>query len=562
MKNYLKQIIKSTILEATRYKKETGKTFERWQDKLLKYEQEGGYYISFSFIPRVGLYPINKYNTPIGFYTYPLKQSKIENFAVDRPYMAIVRPKPDAKILYMSSYTNQNLKIDCDKLIKAGYSEEIIEQAKEDARFLSSPGMIWNVTRVLSKTEELTESVSTPEEENIAKAKFRTISKLSIFTPLRKKLELYNSDLSKDEKEYLNSIGLGPKKLFTSYEIDAFRAQVYGNYSAKDKNFFKQLLPLERELLSQGKILKSYIPHTSDERGGGSTAKWTHILLKDLGYDGVVDDSGEGVIHKNEPSQAVFFNRAALEIIEIIQKPEEISKARELFSSRKLASLIKNPNFSTTEFSELLKKELTNPKFNIKDFLSEEDIPEPALFELVKVINKLDQLRVVFDYYENPNISDRIVDEVLNKNLDKTNESYVALLEDIAQNIYISEKSRSKVLNSISDKNDLVRILKTIMESNSSEILKSKDLARKILSIENYDLYKNLAYFAPTDEIADLLISSIKNNFSMSEKKDIVVELLRFNDKLTKNAKDYLTVKIKANPYLGEESLKDLKIYR
>jgi hypothetical protein len=44
---------------------------------------------------------------------------------------------------------------------------------------------------------------------------------------------------------------------------------------------------------------------------------WQSILRKTLKIDGMVDD-GEGIIHENEPTQAVFFNPAAIEVVKRI----------------------------------------------------------------------------------------------------------------------------------------------------------------------------------------------------------------------------------------------------
>lgn len=45
--------------------------------------------------------------------------------------------------------------------------------------------------------------------------------------------------------------------------------------------------------------------------------KWTNILRQI--YDGVVDDQGDGFIHTNEPTQAVFFNRKFLKVLDLIK---------------------------------------------------------------------------------------------------------------------------------------------------------------------------------------------------------------------------------------------------
>ena len=51
-----------------------------------------------------------------------------------------------------------------------------------------------------------------------------------------------------------------------------------------------------------------------NERGKSSSTLWNKIF-RNLGYDGVADKSGEGIIHPSEPTQAVFFDRTKLEVL-------------------------------------------------------------------------------------------------------------------------------------------------------------------------------------------------------------------------------------------------------
>lgn len=59
-------------------------------------------------------------------------------------------------------------------------------------------------------------------------------------------------------------------------------------------------------------------------RGGGPTGKWSYVLWKVLGYDGVVDD-GFQIIHHLEPNQAVFFNTAQVEVVSVVEKKNKPS---------------------------------------------------------------------------------------------------------------------------------------------------------------------------------------------------------------------------------------------
>jgi hypothetical protein len=57
------------------------------------------------------------------------------------------------------------------------------------------------------------------------------------------------------------------------------------------------------------------------------------ILHKVLGYDGVYDD-GYGIIHPNEPNQAVFFNTRIIDVVNIVDIPEGKIKEKEDFAKK------------------------------------------------------------------------------------------------------------------------------------------------------------------------------------------------------------------------------------
>jgi hypothetical protein len=86
--------------------------------------------------------------------------------------------------------------------------------------------------------------------------------------------------------------------------------------------------------------------------GTKNSKKWNHILRK-LGYNGISDKTGIGLIHANEPCQAVFFSIRGLEILEKIhnispETPEYGEKVKQDNHTAnviipKLASLKNNP---------------------------------------------------------------------------------------------------------------------------------------------------------------------------------------------------------------------------
>ena len=61
--------------------------------------------------------------------------------------------------------------------------------------------------------------------------------------------------------------------------------------------------------------------------------QWNQIMYNILGYEGVYDSMGLGIIHKNEPYQAVFFRTNVVQLVELINKTD-----KEDFNKRGLIS--------------------------------------------------------------------------------------------------------------------------------------------------------------------------------------------------------------------------------
>lgn len=255
------------LFEETRYKKETGENLPNWQEKLKEYEASKDFFVHFSNVPRVALYLINKYDTPVGFYAYPLDFSKMEDFAVDRPYAIVFNIKSDANLLYLNYYKETQYKSDIAKL-KSNYrvSDEEIKEWEEDSRNQSPAGFIWNVTRHLS-----IEGIPSIVTEG------------------------------------------------TAYDTAAKAA----------KKTWKSFSPNQKQYKRESEVLNSYQPRQLHQRGGENTAKWSVILHKILGYDGVIDDC-LSIIHSNEDCQAVFFNTNIINTKEIVQITDKIKSTADI----------------------------------------------------------------------------------------------------------------------------------------------------------------------------------------------------------------------------------------
>ena len=279
------------LFEENKYKKETGENLPNWQEKLKEYEAYKEFFVHFSNVPRANLYIINKFDTPIGFYAYPLDFSKMKDFAVDRPYAIVFKLKPNAKILDLENYNETQYASDLAKLkTKYKISDEEIEKWELDARERYPAGFIWNVTRNLS-FEGASSAVT----------------------------EAYNATDSNAEPRVR-----------------------------------KKLSPTEKQKRDKyvSRILGSYQPTDPGAKGGGETGKWSVILNKILGYDGVIDNC-LGIIHYSEPCQSVVFNTNMIEIQDIIQITKKIKTKDEI-------SIVKI-NYSKQDFSG---KDLSGKNFS------------------------------------------------------------------------------------------------------------------------------------------------------------------------------------------------------
>ena len=325
MNQHLKSIIKSVVYEATRYKQETGKDLPRWREKLITYEKEGGYYVHFGLYPKVGINPVNEYpETPTGFYAYPLKAKKISDFGVDRPYAIVFKPKSNVKILNLKDYNHHDLVADKLKLIDFGFYWSQIERASKRAFKKNPGGLIWQITGELVGAEPMN-SIDTASSYN----------EPTDDEPID---EAYHApaEFSKEEIASLldrfKKTGIDSYPTYYSYdELDLKKAQALKKasefFTPEEINELIRLKKLSRPRPIFGnkkiyKILSSYSSRRpSFKMEGGPSNSWKNLLVK-LGYDAIVDEC-EGIIHSNEPCQAVFFKTNMLDIAEIIHITED-----------------------------------------------------------------------------------------------------------------------------------------------------------------------------------------------------------------------------------------------
>lgn len=186
---------------------------------LEPYKDKSMYFIHFTDIPKLGINPQQKYDTPMGIYSYPLKEiwNKLITdripFRGDSKYVFLFKYTGD-KYLDVSKYNASNYKKDCEK--------------------------IYNIIK----------------------------------------------DRTNEDLWY---------KLLERAKVSA-RKQKSSSY-----------------LMNLMNLLVRYVNHT-----GKNNMLW-NFIMRELGYDAVIDLKGGGVIHQNEPTQAVFFSKKYIEVIEMFK---------------------------------------------------------------------------------------------------------------------------------------------------------------------------------------------------------------------------------------------------
>jgi uncharacterized protein YjbI with pentapeptide repeats len=260
----------------TRYARETGETLPRSIARLRSYVGKPGYFIHFSNYNKLGLNPTNKYDTPTGFYAYISgSEGGISGFANDRPFAVVFKTAPLARILTIGSYRPKSL--DKDKAKVAAW--------------------------LISKKGELAFSVDVLHS-------FYDANKLHEFGIIKKA-----------------TVGRkGTKVAITAESIEGVVG--IAAETARDTGLAaSKIWNITRVIAASIVSKRAKVPSGKRQ----TTATWSGVMYKVLGYDGVVDNH-YSVIHPNEPSQAVFFDtsqygtaesKPKLELVEVIESHAE-----------------------------------------------------------------------------------------------------------------------------------------------------------------------------------------------------------------------------------------------
>ena len=259
-----------------RYARETGETLPRPVERLKEYIGKPGYFIHFSNYNKLGLNPTNKYDTPTGFYAYISgSEGGISHFANDRPFAVVFKTAPDARVLTIGRYRPKSLKEDAAKLVA------------------------W----LMSKKGELAFSVDVLHNFYDA----NKLHELGIIKKATVGRKVTKIAITAESIEGVIGIAAA-----TARDTDLAASKIWN---------------ITRVIAAAIVSKKAKAPSGKRQ----TTAAWSGVLYKVLGYDGVVDNH-YSVIHPNEPSQAVFFDtsqygsskrKPKLELVEVIESHAE-----------------------------------------------------------------------------------------------------------------------------------------------------------------------------------------------------------------------------------------------
>lgn len=230
-------------------------------NELLPYKNKEGYYISFTDVEKIGINPKSKFETPLGIYTYPLKQSWIK-------------------------YKVDETKDVGEAMPFAGERENIYLLKKRDG------------IKFINSAKDYTDAMLEKD----------------MLTLMRHVLE--------NKESYYKSFGGRSPEQITPQIIRKYFKKWKGEAYGKEPVFM--IWNITRELSGRRnrvhEVIDKKVPtrrvHTS------MTTGWNTLLYKVLGYYGFSDSTGAGYIHNNEPIQTVFFTKRAFTVVKLSPNKE------------------------------------------------------------------------------------------------------------------------------------------------------------------------------------------------------------------------------------------------
>jgi len=310
------------IDELTRYRKEKGEKYDIYHS-LKNVAKDPYAFVHFSDLDKLGINPKSSFNTPIGIYGYPLEVFDIEDiingnvpFAGDRHYIHIFSIKPE-------------------------YRDSVV--------FLSRDGSAINDD---SDKEYENRARAIQDEAEVAQQELADKNK-KIYQDIEVAINDFIDILERSEDKNHKIIG---SIIGSNYKNHNFAIEMIKSVAADKENRTTEQVRSARKLLDfiiiaqdeMGKNLKkrmSFLDQraaiaSSDHRtrfgeywnatrlkNRKNPQKWAKTLVGD-GIVGVVD-YGSGIIHSNEPTQAVFFSKKFINHIGTVPNKNKLASMNE-----------------------------------------------------------------------------------------------------------------------------------------------------------------------------------------------------------------------------------------
>lgn len=305
-------------------------------DKLYDYAQGNDYFVSFRSINKLGINPSSKYDTPNGIYGYRLgdfeqsleTESKIKiifPFTGDKEadYAYVFDYKDGANIIELGDLTRTDVITYMTNWFEKYpssfnkfYNQEQITKRQETIDSFRKIVAWIDEIKEIDSLPELTKAMYNKEiglgEDGDEKVKRRIIT--SIYQTLGEDFGLMDMQLALEDTA-----------IDFSSSIEDFENDLKNMPNLDGDNKYSEMA--EWVYANRSETLAEEDPRIDTYGGifwwfgwtmyGHSPNKWNKFF-RILGIDGVIDNECEGIIHKNEPCQAVFFDKTKLEVIEAI----------------------------------------------------------------------------------------------------------------------------------------------------------------------------------------------------------------------------------------------------
>lgn len=220
---------------------------------------------------KLGLNPRNEYNTPTGIYTYPVDYVLEHNLKVpfghSRPFIVVARLNT-RKVIEIGQATEADLDHVINILMdKYKADREELDLYMEGSRFKTPGSALWYISMLVAKN---TGDDKIDDAFNLAHP--------------------YDFPEKPSPEEGEEALSEWQEQVREIYRVRHREKQLY----LKNVNI-----------------------------GGKRGAIWNR-MLRECGYECIIDN-GAGIIHPNEPHQAVFLTGTSLKLVEVIQNKKELS---------------------------------------------------------------------------------------------------------------------------------------------------------------------------------------------------------------------------------------------